>query len=221
MLSDYLTQTSRLLHDPQNVNFSVSDLTAYINLARGQIASQTQCVRCLDIVDLANGTESYALPTTGTLSGAGQAVAVISIAMPWGTYKPVLDRYSWGDFQAQFRLFSGTVQGFPECYAQLGDALSSAVYFFPIPTQVFASEWYCAHTVSAMSSDADPEAIPYPFTDCVPYFAAYLALINAQRYQESKIMFQTFQMFMQSARSSTNPLFTNTAYPTIPGSIDG
>lgn len=217
MLTAYLQQTSRILHDPANVNYSVSDLTAYINIARGQIASQSQCVQQLDTVSLTNAQETYSLPTVGVAAGTGQAIAVLNISVPWGTYTPTLDRYPFSEFQAYFRLFSGTVSGFPECWAQLADAALGTVYFFPIPTQTFASLWQCAHTVLPLALDTDPEAIPYPFTDCVPYFAAYLALMNAQRYQEAKAQMGIFTMFMQAARGGVNPLFMGTQYPTIAG----
>lgn len=220
-LTAYLQQTSRILHDPNNVNFSASDLTAYINIARGQIASQSQCVRQLVTVNLVVNQESYALPTVGLGVGEGNAVAVLNISVPWGTYTPTLDRYPFSEFQAYFRLFSGTVAGFPECWSQLGDSNMGTVYFFPIPTQVFASLWDCAFTVLPLSTDASPEAIPYPFTDCVPYFAAYLALMNAQRFQESKATFGIFTMFMQAARGSVNPIFMGTQYPGIAGDRSG
>lgn len=221
MLTFYQQQTSRLLHDPNNVNFPLADITVYINIARGQIASQSQCVRSLDTVNLVSGTETYALPTTGTQAGTGPAIAVLNISVPWGTYTPTMDHYSFSEFQAYFRLFSGTVSGFPECWAQLGDAQSGTVYFFPIPGQAFASLWDCAHTVAPLNTDSDPEAIPYPFTDAVPYFAAYLALVNAQRYNEAKAALTVFTMFMKSARSSVNPLFMGTQYPGIAGDRSG
>ncbi len=215
-LNAYLTDTSRILHDPNNVNFSVSDLTAYINTGRGQIANTTQCVRKLNIVTLNSAQETYSLPNPNA-SGVGQAIAILGIAVPWGTYKPTLDRYSWQDFQSYFRLFTGTVSGFPECYGQMGDASNGLVYFFPIPGQTFASEWDCAHTVLPLAADTDPEALPYPFTDAVPYYAAYRALLNAQRYQESKAMKAEYADFMKAARAATNPLFVGTAYPDVPG----
>ena len=219
-LNAYLQQTSRILHDPNNQNFSTSDLTAYINIARGQIAIAGQCVRKLNIVTLSAGTETYSLPSGSAFTGAGvgQAVSVNGVSVPWGTTKPTLDRYSWSDFQAQLRLFSGTITGFPEAWAQQGDGASGLVYLFPIPSQTFASEWDCFHTVAPLASDSDPEAIPYPFTDCVPYFAAYLALLNAQRYQEAKAMLDAFKMFLGVARGAVSPLFTPSAYPTTPGS---
>jgi len=215
-LNAYLAQTSRLLHDPNNVTFSVPDLTAYINLARGQIAVGSQCVRQPDTVNTITSQETYAMPIPST-PGVGQAFAVLNIAVNWGTaYQPVISRYTWADFQAYFRIFGGTQTGFPECFAIQGRGVAQIVYLFPIPSSVLATQWDCLHTVLAINSDTDPEAIPYPWTDCIPYYAAYFALINAQRYQEAKGMFAIFKLISQTANANTSPLFTATPYNSFP-----
>jgi hypothetical protein len=40
------------------------------------------------------------------------------------------------------------------------------------------------------------EAIPYPWTDSVPYFAAYWALMNTQREADAQLMVQRWIQFM-------------------------
>lgn len=217
-LNAYLAQTSRLLHDPNNVNYPVGDLTAYINLARGQIAVSSQSVRFLNIVNTVVNQETYAMPTAPG-SGVGSALSILGIALPWGTYKPTLTRYTWQDFQSYFRVFSGTVFGFPECYGVQGSGVNQLVYLFPIPQQIFASEWDCTHTVNSLATDSDPEALPFPWTDCVPYYAAYFALLNAQRFQEAKAMYAIYQDLSRNARAGTNPLFTATPYPRTAGDL--
>lgn len=199
----------------------MGDLTFYINSGRSQIASMSSAVTNLNIVTFVNGTETYAMPTPASSTGMGQAIAVISIAVPWGTYKPVLDRYSWSDFQAYFRLFSGTVTGFPECYGLLGSGANQTAYIFPIPSQTFAAEFQCAHQVLPLMADADPEALPYPFTDAVPFYATWLALLNAQRYQEAKAIYEVYKQYTNVARAASNPLYTGTAYPGIAGDRSG
>lgn len=219
-LNAYLTQTSRLLHDPNNQNYSISDLTAYINIARGQISAISQSVRNLNIVNLVAGTETYPMPNPNA-NGIGAGLAIFGISCSWGTYKPTLDRYSWSEFQAYFRLFSGTVQGFPECWSQFGKGSASKVYFFPIPSQTFASEWDCSHQTTDLATDSDPEALSYPYTDCVPFHSAWLAYSNAQRFQEARAMLETYKMFAQTANAALGPVFTGTQYPGIPGENPG
>lgn len=219
-LNAYLTQTSRLLHDPNNQNYSISDLTAYINIARGQISAVSSSVRNLNIINTVAGTETYAMPNPNA-NGIGAGLAFFGISCPWGTYKPTLDRYTWSEFQAYFRLFSGTVQGFPECWAQFGKGSNSTFYLFPIPTQVFALEVDCCHQVLPLAADSDPEALSYPYTDCVPFHAAWLAYTNAQRFQEARAMLDTYKMFAQTANAALGPIFIGSQYPGIPGSSPG
>ena len=46
-LTQYLTDTALMLNDPNNLFFSQSTLTNFINLARKRICELTQCVRVL------------------------------------------------------------------------------------------------------------------------------------------------------------------------------
>jgi len=64
-------------------------------------------------------------------------------------------------------------------------------------------------------SDGTAEAIPYPWTDAVPYFAAYLALLSAQspaRTADADRMMQRYELFMGRARQFSNPDVLRTEY---------
>ena len=59
-----------------------------------------------------------------------------------------------------------------------------------------------------MAADADVEAIPYLFTDAVPYFAAYLALMSAQsnaRLEQAQRLFDLYKMFVDRANKASAP----------------
>lgn len=76
-LSDYLTQTRRLLYDASGQQFyNDTDLTAYVNEARGDVASQGQCVRYL--TPYSNGLSSLNLGA----GGAGYTTATVVIPAP-------------------------------------------------------------------------------------------------------------------------------------------
>ena len=52
------------------------------------------------------------------------------------------------------------------------------------------------------------EAIPYLWTDAVPFFGAYYALLSAQTGQrsgEAARMYEAYETFMERARKSANP----------------
>ena len=66
ILSDYITQTRRLLHDVSSNFYSDSELTDYINEARSCTVSNTSCLRQLQAPIFQPSSESYAF---GGLSG--------------------------------------------------------------------------------------------------------------------------------------------------------
>lgn len=286
MLAAYITQTQRLLNNPSGSIYSVSDLTYYINLARGQIAGEGQCVRATPPIigsitgaaSLVGGTGYVSLPTvafqdptgtgaTATASIAGGAVtgititaggagysgptltisggggtgasaspvtnanitvaaqeiypfaalnltqfpgvasvlAVRSIAMLWGTFQYTVTRVSFSKYQAMVRNYTTGYEYIPAVGAQFGQGLNGSFYLYPIPNAPYPMIWDCLCEPLALASDTDPEAIPYPWTDVVPFHAAYLALLGAQRSQDAEQMWQQAQRYMKRARAFSQP----------------
>jgi hypothetical protein len=60
--------------------------------------------------------------------------------------------------------------------------------------------------------DTTVEAIPYPWTDAIPYYAAYLAASNAQRAQDASSNFGQYEVFMKRARAMSETPFIPDAY---------
>lgn len=108
-LNAYISQVQRLLHDPTAQFWSVADLTAYINEARGQIAAEGQCVRVLPpitggvaSITIVTGGTGYLTPPTVSLTGSsgsgftgtavltGTAVTSVTVTAPGSNYPPNL-----------------------------------------------------------------------------------------------------------------------------------
>ena len=88
-LSDYQTQTLRLLHDAGATNYSTSDVTAYINESRNQLALDTECVRLLWAYDDSqNFTElGSTIKGSQTVSGLASTANIVPgmlISVPAG-----------------------------------------------------------------------------------------------------------------------------------------
>jgi hypothetical protein len=77
LLSDYITQVQGLVHDDQSIDFSPTQMTAYVNAARKRVALDFHCVRTFFPVTSKNGLlsglttiagqETY--PITGGVGG--------------------------------------------------------------------------------------------------------------------------------------------------------
>jgi hypothetical protein len=58
-----------------------------------------------------------------------------------------------------------------------------------------------------LASDATIEAIPYPWTEAVPFYAAWLALMTVQRQADADKMMVRYMELMSRARQETTPTF--------------
>jgi hypothetical protein len=224
-LNAYITRTQQLLHDPNAVFYPQTDLVSYINTARSQIAAEAMCVRVLPPSGPGQnvsvlGQEVYTFASLqpliqATSPGVSTIMGVITIAVAQGTtLKPVLNQKAWSEFQALYRSYNIGLQNYPTVFAQYGQGASGSVYFWPIPSGVYAMDWDCYCLPIDLTSDTDVEAIPYPWTDAIPYFAAYLAFSNAQRPDDADRMMAQYTMFMQRGTAFSNQLM-------IPGFYGG
>jgi hypothetical protein len=300
-LTAYQQQTQRLLHDPNATYFSISDITAYINIARGQIAMEGQCIRQLlsggtitalstnsggtgysgsitvtisgagqqaqatavlsgssvGTTTLVNGGWGYITGTTTTVTAAGSGggsnatfnittdnslttvpgqevykfstanilaqtvpgvqavIGVISVSCAWGAnaaMKPILQPMIWSEFQAYFRSYNNGMQNYPTIWSQYAQGVNGSIYVWPLPSQYSQMDWDCYCIPIALVDDTTAEAIPYGWTDCVPYYAAYLAYLDAQRGDDADKMFKTFAMYMKRARSFSETPFVPDYY---------
>jgi hypothetical protein len=212
VLNQYLQDTQNYLHDPNGTTYQTSQLTTYINRARSQVAMTTQCVRVLQVVNLTLNQETYPLPNVDA-DGIGQVLSIFAISVPWSaSFKPTIERFPFSIFQANFRVYGGTVTGFPEAWAQLGSGSNGTAYVWPLPSQSFASEWDCVANVLPLGSDSDPEAIPYGFSDAVALSAAAFALIGAQRFDDAQKRRVLYQQAIKEASAARTPVFVGNAY---------
>jgi hypothetical protein len=85
---------------------------------------------------------------------------------------------------------------------------SGSFYIDPPPDLVYSLLIDCSCYPAALAADTDVEAIPYLFTDSVPYFAAYLALMSSQtsaRVEDAQKMFDLYKMFVDRASQASAP----------------
>ena len=137
---------------------------------------------------------------------------VLSITASWGASRPMLGRKDWTTFQAKYRSWAAGWLNNPVVWASYGQGANGSVYLAPIPANPFNMEWdtYCVPI--PLVNDGTAEAIPYPWTDAVPYYAAYLAASNAQRAQDAASMFGQYGVFMKRARAMSETPFIPDAY---------
>lgn len=227
MLTAYLARTNQLLQNPgaSTQLYATADLTSYINQARGQLAGETECCRYLGTLTTVLNQRNYNFSSISLGSGNGlggvlnarQMLYVVASGYQWVRPRA----WSW---YFLFKLNNPVPQpGAPQVWSQFsqgssgqgsetgvgtGTMSSGSFYLDPPPDLVYSLLIDCSCYPSALASDTDAEAIPYLFTDAVPYFAAYLALMSAQtsiRMEYAQKMLELYKMFVDRANMASSP----------------
>jgi hypothetical protein len=100
-----------------------------------------------------------------------------------------------------------------------GTMSSGSFYLDPPPDLIYTLNCDCVCYPIALAADTDVEAIPYIFTDAVPYFSAYLALLSAQtsaRQADAERIFGYYTTFVERARRFSNPSVLRGQYQQSP-----
>jgi hypothetical protein len=222
VLNAYLTQTKRLLQNPSapTTLYSPADLTDYINVARGQLAGEARCVRLLSTISTVVGQRNYNFSDLATATGIAGILHVRSIRYAVGQGYKWMSPRSWPWFEYYYLNNPVPPSGAPQQWSQFGQGASgvnlpmagatgSGTFFVnPLPDLVYVLTCDCACYPTPLASDSDPEVIPYEWTDAVPFYAAYYALLSSQtsaRMADGERYYQYYQQFVQRARDAATP----------------
>lgn len=205
-LTAYLAQVESLLDDFGNVEYSTFNLTNYINYARSQIAGASESIRAEATLTLAASTQSYPFSGATALPTGVQGILAARMlrlqTIPANAGPPAtpaswkrLEQRSWEWF-ATYRLSQPvTVLGMPTQVAQLNPGINGTLWFDPIPDFAYVTAIDAVGYPTGLIDDTTPEALSYPWTEAVQYYAAYLALLNSQRRTDADAMFARYGEF--------------------------
>lgn len=227
MLDDYVTRTQRLLQNPAPAQglYSTSLIEDYVNIARKQLAGEAQCIRRIGTIPTAINQREYSFADIdfGSVAGIAGAYNIRRINYGLGDGQQYIAPRPWEWFD-QYCLnnpvpidYSATPGASPPTsWAQYGQgsaaptggsSQSGSFFLDPIPTQVFTLYCDCVCYPITLADDTTVEAIPYPYTDAVPFFATYYALLGSQtqaRRADAEAYYGYYQTFLTRARNISN-----------------
>jgi hypothetical protein len=237
LVSYYLPQTRSLLQLPGSQStslYSDADLTRFINIARGQVAGEGACIRQHGTIATVAGQESYSFSAISTgvsaVNGIQGVIRVDSIHCGAGNGQLWMTPRPWPWFSLFNRNTAVTQQGQPTEWSQYGQGAAPPAVTSPIAGSVQGGSFYVSlipddiYNLSCnsvcypipMVDDTTVEALPYFWTDAVPFFAAYFALMSAQtnaRMSDAAQMYKGhYNEFMDRARKQSNPDVNNWIY---------
>jgi hypothetical protein len=229
VLTAYQTATKNLLQNPGAPAslYDTTSLNTWINTARGQLAGEGECIRIIGTISTVVGQRAYNFSSINTGVAATNGVqGVIHVRRisynvgqnPQGQAgQQRVEPAAWEWFDL-FNLNNPVpTYGPPQTWSQYGQGsagtgtgsgATGSFYLDPPPDLTYTLNLDCVCYPQALAADGDVEAIPYLWTDAVPFFAAYYAYLSSQtgaRQADAERMFGHYQTFLQRARQASNP----------------
>lgn len=229
MLNTYVSLTQQLLQNPAapTTLYSPANITQYVNIARGQLAGEGECIRYEGTVQTVIGQRVY--PFSGINTGVSSSngiqgvIHVRRIAYGVASGRKYTYPREWEYFDQFYLSQPVPVNGPPRRWAQYGQGsaglgaitgegsgsdATGSFYIDPPPDLVYTLYLDCVCYPILLAADTDPEAIPYLWTDAVPFWAAWYALMASQttiRFNDAQNYKKLYDDFVQRARTSANP----------------
>jgi hypothetical protein len=227
LLTAYINQVQSLLDDAGAVEYTTTNLTTFINDARVQIALSSESIRQPAQLVLTAGQQSYAFSamtfvSAPTLPGGLGGVANVRgarLQLPNGGQRRLQTR-AWEWFSMFYLAVPAPTTGPPTIFARLQPGILGTLWVAPNPDQAYTLGIDSVAYPIPLVDDTTAEALQYPWTEAVQYFAAYLALLSAQRHSDALKMWQLYQSFEARGTQITTPSRLPGNYPGAGGAAE-
>ena len=230
MLAAYRTNTANLLQNPAapTTLYTTAQIDNWINIARGQLAGETQCIRYQATIPTVIGQRAYNFSAANTgvaaTNGIKGIIHIRSISYNVGDGAQWIAPRSWEWFEL-YALNNPVPENAPplewsqfgqgSAGTSTGSGASGSFYLDPPPDIIYTLNLDCVCYPQALADDTTVEAIPYLWTDAVPFFAAYYALLSAQtqaRQADAQRYYGYYQEFIKRARKASTPSVNSYEY---------
>jgi len=195
VLSDYITECRRLLHDANGNFYSDSELTDYINQGRVRLVRDTGCLRTYQTSSVIQNQEVL---LTSSLPSGTSTLDIINFNLIWGNTRIALQYLPFTDFNARLRYYQNYI-GRPIAYSMYGQ---TSIYLGPVPDQTYSVELDTVIMPTALTTAAPTETIPDPYTTPVAFYACHKAKYKEQAYGESEIFSQEYKNQVKAVLAS-------------------
>jgi len=119
-------------------------------------------------------------------AGVKGIFAVHGVSFIFANYRYSLPCYPFTTYQAMVRQYPQQFLYVSTIFSQYGQGEGGSLYMYPIPSTAYQMEWDTFCLPSDLITDQDNEAIPGPWTEAVPYFAAHMCYLELQNLNAAK-----------------------------------
>lgn len=188
-----------------NVGSGYFQPTVAITDATGSGAIGTPVISALNQTTQNQEVYGFSAVPLGNVAGVSAILAVKSIAILYDNYRYTLPTYSFTAYQSYIRRYPFQYSYVPTVAGTYGQGTNGSVYLYPIASQAYQMEWDCLCLPSDLLTDTDVDLIPLPWSDSVPYYSAYLALLQMQRPNDARGMLDLFDKMLLRQSVSARP----------------
>lgn len=217
-LDQYLQRTQLLLADPDFAKFNEGDLTSYVNMARGQIAGESECVRAYLTLAVSSATQQYPFSSINLGTYTTTVLGVLNvrqITYSVGTGQASLHPRSFPYFNTYILSQAAPDAGPPQQWSQFGQGANGTLFFNLLDNNYTCYLDAVCYPIPLVD-DTTEEGIPYQWQDAVPFYAAYFASITIGNADKAGAMWGEYQKFMSRARAQATPAVLPSVYVGTP-----
>jgi hypothetical protein len=159
------------------------------------------CIRAVLTLNTVAAQQAYSFSSISVASITGASYVLVVRKAARSTTP--LEGRSWDWFYNYCVM--APASGSPTRWSQLNQGNAGNFYLWPTPTGIQALTLDCVIIPIYLIDDTTVELLPYPWTDAIAYYGAYLAYMGAQRNADADRMWKEYQKFMQRARDISTP----------------
>lgn len=209
MLTAYQQQFNALIQAPSSPKplITADAATVYINTARGQVAGEAGCIRVYATLEITPASQQYPFSAIVFPAGTQGVQGVFNVRL--GNYVvasgyQLLRPRPWEWYHSYILSQPVSTAGPPKVFAQYGQGALGTLWFNLSDSDYTVNLDTVCYPVPLVN-DATFEALPYLWTDAVPYYAAWLGMMNEQRQGDADKMMERYRDLMQRARQAATP----------------
>lgn len=164
----------------------------------GTLVAQLMTVTAQEIYTFPSVSVTVAANQTPTTNQ--QVIDILNVNIIQGSVRYAMRYMPWTQFNAMLRpwLNYNSLPMFMSVYNQ------NQLYLGPIPDQPYVMEVDCVYVPPTMVATTDDDTVLYPFNEATPYYAAFLAQMGKQRWQEAQAMSVTYAQRLNQIYEETN-----------------
>lgn len=181
-LASLIQDTRRLLHDANSTYYNDVDLTAWINRAKRRRDIDTGMNRAEATLATVAGQRAYSMAglsplyPDGTPAG-GTIYDVMNVVLIWANSRYLPGKVPYTDLATFYQPYAGYTN-VPSVYCVYG---AKSVMLAPAPNQAYPMIWDCVMLSPDLATPSDPDPLPDPWGDPIPFMAAAFAKDESQQ----------------------------------------